>query len=68
MSDPLITAVRFEDVHGRRLVHATFDDGRDERLFGFFADEILFSEGDHGKTEAQARSLHFARDRDHLQS
>ena len=69
MPDPLITAVRFEDANGRRTVQATFDDGRTENLFAFFADEILFSEGDLlGKTEAQARELYFRRDRDYLQS
>jgi hypothetical protein len=69
MTDALITAVRFEDAHGRRVVHATFDDGRSDELFAFFADEILFCEGDLvGKTEAQARELYYRRDRDYLQS
>ena len=52
----------------RRAVVRWSDESQGEAL-RWFDDEILFSEGDLlGKTEAQLRSLHFKRDRDHLQS
>jgi hypothetical protein len=57
MTDALITAVRFEDAHGRRVVHATFDDGRSDELFAFFADEILFCEGDHGNSRLMSAGV-----------
>ena len=52
----------------RRAV-VRWSDGSQSEALRWFDDEILFSEGDLlGKTEAQLRSLHFKRDRDHLQS
>jgi hypothetical protein len=52
----------------RRAVVRWSDDSEGE-AFRWWDDEVLFTEGDLlGKTEAQLRTLHFKRDRDHLQS
>jgi hypothetical protein len=52
----------------RRAVVRWSDDTTGEAL-RWYDDEVLFSEGDLlGKTQAQLRTLHFRRDRDHLQS
>jgi hypothetical protein len=46
-----------------------WSDGTESAALTFYADEVLFCEGDlAGKTEAQIRSLHFRRDRDWLQT
>lgn len=48
-------------------VWATFDDGEEVRLFHFFPDEYVFTaEEFQGLTEAEARALHFQRDRAYL--
>jgi hypothetical protein len=65
--------LRFEDLPlgsagGRRAI-VRWSDGTESAALTFYADEVLFSEGDLlGKTQAQIRSLHFRRDRDWLQS
>ena len=46
-----------------------WSDGTESEAVTFYADEVLFCEGDLlGKTQSQIRSLHFGRDRDWLQS
>ena len=53
---------------GRREIIVRWSDGSVGPAISYYADEILLSEGDMvGKTAAQLRALHFARDRDHLQ-
>jgi hypothetical protein len=53
---------------GRRHLVVRWSDGSASRALSYFADEILISEGDLvGKTAAELRALHFARDRDYLQ-
>jgi len=68
----VIEVVRIEEPgggEGRRHVVVRWSDGNVGRALSYFADEILVSEGDMvGKTAAQLRALHFARDRDYLQS
>lgn len=50
-------------------VKVTFDNGESKTLFSFYPDEISFSESEFiGLTEDQARTLHFIKDRDYLQS
>lgn len=50
-------------------VWPTFDDGRDEKLFEYYPDEISFQPSDFtGLTAEEARLLKFGRDRAHLQS
>lgn len=50
-------------------VHATFDDGQTTRLFGFYPDELTFTEEDLvGLTAREARDLHYQRDLEWLRS
>ena len=64
--------LRFEDLPlgstaSRRAV-VRWSDGTEGEAIRFYADEVLFCEGDLvGKTREQLRSLHFRRDRDWLQ-
>jgi hypothetical protein len=73
-SEPVVEeVVRFEDLPlgsaGSRRAIVRWSDGTESAALTFYADEVLFSEGDLlGKTQAQLRSLHFRRDRDWLQS
>jgi hypothetical protein len=54
---------------GSRRALVRWSDGTFGEALRWWADELLFSEGDLlGKTEAQLRSLHFGRDRDYLRS
>ena len=72
--DPIVDEVlRFEDVPlgspGSRRAIVRWSDGTESAAVTFYADEVLFCEGDLvGKTQSQVRSLHFGRDRDWLQS
>jgi hypothetical protein len=53
---------------GPRHVIVRWSDGSSGRALSYFADEILLSEGDMvGRTAAELRALHFARDRDYVQ-
>ena len=73
-AEPVVEEVlRFEDVPlgstGSRRVIVRWSDGTEGEAVRFYADEVLFSEGDVlGKTRSQLGSLHFRRDRDWLQS
>jgi hypothetical protein len=72
MADPTVVEVlRVEEPapgEGRRHVVVRWSDGSTGRALSYFADEILVSEGDMvGKTAAELRALHFARDREYLQ-
>ena len=50
-------------------VIATFDDGRVEKLFEYYPDEISFTPKEFkGLTESEARSLKGKKDRRYLQS
>jgi hypothetical protein len=66
----VVEVVRIEEPDqgaGRRDVVVRWSDGSVGRALSYFADEILVSEGDLiGKTPADLRALHFARDRDFL--
>jgi hypothetical protein len=54
---------------GSRRAVVRWSDGSVGEALRWWDDELLFCEGDLlGKTEAQLRSLHFRRDRDHLRS
>lgn len=54
---------------GSRRVIVRWSDGTKSGAITFYADEVLFSEGDLlGKTQSQIQALHFRRDRDWLQS
>ena len=54
---------------GNRRAIVRWSDGTEGAAVTFYADEVLFCEGDLvGKTQAQIRSLHFGRDRVWLQS
>ena len=54
---------------GSRRAIVRWSDGTESVAVTFYADEVLFCEGDLvGKTQSQIRSLHFRRDRDWLQS
>ena len=54
---------------GSRRAVVRWSDGTESAAVTFYADEVLFCEGDLlGRTQAQIRSLHFRRDRDWLQS
>jgi hypothetical protein len=56
------------EMASRRAI-VRWSDGSESEAIRFYADEVLFSEGDLiGKTREQLRSLHFRRDRDWLQS
>jgi hypothetical protein len=56
------------DGEGRRRVVVRWSDGASGIALSYFADEVLLSEGDMvGKTAAELRALHFARDRRYLQ-
>ena len=71
---PIVEEVlRFEDLPpgelGSRRAVVRWSDGTEGEAIRFYADEVLFSEGDLlGKSREQLRSLHFRRDRDWLQS
>jgi hypothetical protein len=73
-SEPIVKQiVRFEELPlgsaGTRRAIVRWSDGTESAALTFFADEVLFCEGDLvGKTQSQIRSLHFRRDRDWLQS
>ena len=72
MNDPTVVEVlRVEEPapgEGRRHVVVRWSDGSSGRALSYFADEILISEGDMvGRTAAELRALHFARDREYLQ-
>jgi hypothetical protein len=72
--EPVVEDVlRFEDLPlgsaGSRRAVVRWSDGTESAAPTFYADEVLFSEGDLvGRTAAQIRSLHFRRDRDWLQT
>jgi hypothetical protein len=72
--EPVVEEVlRVEDLPlgstGSRRAIVRWSDGTESAALTFYADEVLFCEGDLvGKTEAQIRSLHFRRDRGYLQS
>jgi hypothetical protein len=71
MAEPtVVEVVRIEEADrgaGRRHVVVRWSDGSTGRALSYFADEILVSEGDMvGKTAAELRALHFARDREYL--
>jgi hypothetical protein len=74
VGDPVVEEVlQFENLPlgsaGSRSALVRWSDGSESVAVTFYADEILFSEGDLlGKTRAQIQSLHFKRDRDWLQS
>lgn len=74
VGDPVVEQVlRFENLPlgsaGSRRAFVRWSNGSQSVAVTFYADEILFSEGDLlGKTQAQIQSLHFRRDRDWLQS
>jgi hypothetical protein len=67
----VVEVVRVEEPstgEGRRHVVVRWSDGNVGEALSYFADEVLLSEGDMvGKTAAELRSLHFARDRGYLQ-
>lgn len=71
-AEPVVEEVlRFEDLPlgstGSRRVIVRWSDGTEGEAVRFYADEVLFSEGDLlGRTQAQIRSLHFSRDRGYL--
>lgn len=49
-------------------VYATFEDGMSKKLFGYFSDELSFSESEFvGLTERQALDLRHKRDVAYLQ-
>ncbi len=65
--------LRFEDLplgsHGSSRAVVRWSDGTESEAIRFYAEEVLFSEGDLvGKTREQLRSLHFRRERDWLRS
>jgi len=69
----VVEVIRFEDLplgsSGTRRAVVRWSDGTEGEAVRWFADGVLFSEGDFvGKTASQLRSLHFRRDRDWLQS
>ena len=72
--DPVVEEVlRFEDLPlesaGSRQAIVRWSDGTESAAVTFYADEVLFCEGDLvGKSQFQIRSLYFGRDRDWLQS
>jgi hypothetical protein len=72
--DPVVEKVlSFEDLslgsQASRRVVVRWSDGSEGEAIRYYADEVLFCEGDVlGKTRAELRSLHFRRDRDWLQS
>jgi hypothetical protein len=71
MADPtVIDVLRIEEPglgEGRRHVVVRWSDGSTGRALSYFADEILISEGDLvGRTAAEIRALHHARDREYL--
>lgn len=74
VDEPVVDEVlRFEDLPmgsaGSRRAIVRWSDGSQSTALTFYADEILFCEGDLlGKTQAQIKALHFRRDRDWLQS
>jgi hypothetical protein len=66
----VVEVLRIEDADlgaGRRHVVVRWSDGSTGRALSYFADEILVSEGDLiGRTAAELRALHHARDREYL--
>jgi hypothetical protein len=73
VADPVVTELlAIEpvalDEPGSRRALVRWSDGTTSEALRFYDDEVLFCEGDLiGKTQAQLHSLHFQRDRDHLQ-
>jgi hypothetical protein len=71
---PVVAEVlRFQDLplgsSGTRCAVVRWSGGTESQALAWYSDEILICEGDLlGKTQDQARSLHFRRDRDWLQS
>ena len=50
-------------------IYATFEDGTKKKLFGFFSDELCFSESEFiGLTESQAFELRHNKDVAYLRS
>lgn len=74
VDEPVVDEVlRFEDLPvgsaGSRRAIVRWSDGTESAALTFYADEILFCEGDLiGKTQSQINALHSRRDRDWLQS
>ena len=74
VGEPVVEEVlRFEDLPlesaGSRRAIVRWSDGTESAALTFYADEVLFCEGDIlGKTQSQIRSRHFRRDRGWLQS
>lgn len=74
VDEPVVDEVlRFEDLPlgstGSRRAIVRWSDGTESAALTFYADEILFCEGDLlGKTQSQIKALHSRRDRDWLQS
>ena len=74
VEEPTVEEVlRFEDLPlgsaGSRRAIVRWSDGTESAALTFYADEVLFCEGDLvGKMQSQIRSVHFGRDRDWLQS
>lgn len=49
-------------------MYVRWSDGTSGPAVAYFSDEVLMSEGDLvGKTAAEIRALHFARDREYLE-
>ena len=73
-SSPVVEEVlRFEDLPlgslASRRVVVRWSDGTEGEALRWWSDEVLVCEGDLiGKTREQLRSLHYARDRQWLQS
>lgn len=67
MPPPMPEAIRLLDPVPR--VTATFDNGEVKTLFGFYPDEISFTEAELiGLTEKEAHALRHRKDVDYLQS
>jgi hypothetical protein len=70
---PVVIEVIFEDLpagsSASRRAIAHWSDGTEDEAARWYADEVLFCEGDLiGKTREEIRALHFRRDRDWLSS
>lgn len=65
-----ITAVTFDNQNYKRVVSVvTKETPEPEELFGYFADEISFSESELiGLTKAEAHKLFLRKDKEYLQS
>ena len=68
MKADVATDVEFKDSASPGLVHVYLIlDGQRFHAFRYFADELTFTKEELlGKTLAEARALHHARDRDYL--